>query len=81
MRDFSDLGLSHRAERCECATKLWLAQTEQKVRLIFSWVDAFAQNRGASRTGIFVMFDDRVMSGRDVIAAKRFRFAPKISEL
>ena len=27
------------------------------------------------------MFDDRVVSGRDVIAAERFGFAPKIAEL
>src|SRR5712691_3740545 len=76
MRDFPDFGLSHRPERRERATELRLTQTEKKVRLIFSRIDAFAQHRSVA-----VMFDDRVMSGRDVIATERVRFAPKISEL
>jgi len=76
MRDFPDFGLSHRPEGRERATQLRLTQAKEEVRLVFSRIDAFAQN-----SVLVVMFDDRVMSGRDVIATERVRFAPKISEL
>src|ERR1700736_5766349 len=76
MRDFPDLRFLHGSKRCQGATKLWLAQTEKEVRLVFAWIDAFAQNRA-----ILMVFDDRVMPGGDVIATERFGFLPKIAEL
>ena len=76
MRDLADSLLSHSAQRRERATQLRLAQTKQKVGLIFSWIDAFAKHRP---TG--VMFNDRVMAGRDIIAAERLCFAPQITKL
>src|SRR5438093_11423517 len=75
MRDFPDLGLSHCAERCERATKLRLAQAEQKIRLILARIDPFAKNRA-----IGVMFNNSVVAGRDVIAAERFGLTPKIAK-
>ena len=76
MRDFPDLGFSHRPERRERTAQLRLTQTKEKIGLVFARIDAFAQNRPVA-----VMFDDGVMSGRDVIAAERFGFTPKIAEL
>src|SRR5437762_13007082 len=47
MRDLADSLFSHSAQRRERATQLRLAQTKQKVGLIFSWIDAFAKHRVA----------------------------------
>src|ERR1700730_5871127 len=76
MRDFSDLGFLHCSKRCQGAAPSSLAQTEKKIGLVFAWIDAFAQNRA-----VFVMLDDRVMPGRDIIAAERLGFSPEIAEL
>ena len=53
-----------------------MAQAEEEVGLIFARVRAFAQD-GA----IGVMLDDRVMAGRDVIAAERLRFFQRLPNL
>ena len=44
MRDFADLRLRHFAERSQRTSKLRLAQTEQKIGLIFARIDALSQN-------------------------------------
>src|SRR5438094_8210958 len=101
MRDLADSLLSHSAQRRERATQLRLAQTKQKVGLIFSWIDAFAKHRvavagiddparakldkcictaGVTDLGYNVV-NDRVMAGRDIIAAERLCFAPQITKL
>ena len=56
--------------------ELRLAQAEEKIGLVFARIDAFAQE-----DAVAVMLDDGVMAGRNVIAAKRFSFAPEIAEL
>src|ERR1700747_369280 len=56
--------------------QLRLTKTKQKIGLIFAWIDAFAQHRL-----IAMMLDDRIVTGRDIIATERLRFSPKISEL
>src|SRR6266480_2617242 len=76
MRDFSDLGFTHGSKRRQRAAELLLAQAEEKIGLVFARIDAFAQNRA-----IAVMLDNGVMARRDEIAAKRFGFAPEITEL
>src|SRR2546427_62273 len=53
-----------------------LTQTKEKIRLVFAWIGPFAQN-----SAVFLMFDDRVMTRGDVIAAERFGFAPEVTEL
>ena len=55
MRYFSDLGLSHSTKRRKGAQELRLAQAEQKVRLILSWIDSLAKH-GESRCGAVAAF-------------------------
>ncbi len=56
--------------------ELRLAQAEEEIGLILPRVRPFAQD-GA----VGAMLDDRVMPGRDVGAAERLGFVPKIPEL
>ena len=64
------------AELMGRATQLRLTQTKEKIRLVFAWIGPFAQN-----SAVFLMFDHRVMTRGDVIAAERFGFAPEVTEL
>src|SRR5437899_8995783 len=82
MSDFSDLLLRHDPERSQGATQLGLTQAEQKIRLVFPWIDPFAQDRTITACGrFFHVFDDRVMTRRNEIAPERLRFIPEIAEL
>ena len=56
--------------------QLGLTQAEHEIRLVLSRIDAFPQD-GA----VAMVFDDRVVTRRDVIAAERFRFFPEVPEL
>ena len=89
MRDFANLRLGHSAQWHQRAAQLRLAQTEKKIRLILSLIDALAQHGDSrrprrvarDRRGVAHMLNDRVVTGRDVIAAESLRFAPEIAEL
>jgi len=74
--NFANLRFRHFAEGRQRAPKLRLPQAKQEIRLIFSWINAFSQN-----SAVRMMFDDRVMPRRDIIAVQSDRFAPEISEL
>jgi hypothetical protein len=76
MRNFANLWLRHLAEWSQRMPKLGLAQTEKEIGLIFARVEALSQN-----CVIGAMFNDRVMTRRDVIAAQCRCFAPQITEL
>ena len=78
MRDLPDLRLGHSAQRRERTAQLRLAQAKQKIRLILARIDALAQNSApvVPKCRDYGMLDNRVMSGGDIIAAKRFRLTP-----
>src|SRR5215831_6934071 len=76
MCNLADLLLLHFAEWHQRPPELRLPQAKQKIRLIFARIDALAKNRT-----IIVMLDDRVMTGRDVIAAQCCSLTPEVSEL
>src|SRR5205809_4784625 len=92
MRDFANLRLGHSAQWHQRAARLRLAQTEKEIRLILSLIDALAQH-GECRCGALAalhtmrrrrrshMLNNRVVTGRDVIAAESLRLAPEVAEL
>src|SRR5438445_2945296 len=70
-RNLADLRLRHRAEWRKRAAQLRLPQAEQKIRLVLTRIGAFTQDRAIATIGwFFLMFDDRVMTGGNVIATE-----------